>query len=923
MDRALARARISPSPSVSFSASLSFRTCSPKQRREEELATAQTARDDSLVSQQTAHLTLTKQQEVLSDLNEKMKTKDEAVIMQRVEVNRPVLAALNGALKPEVRLDSRASRRRRRCRDRSLLTHTPRVLHRPPAPSLPLPQVRTRLELALMTIIAAEKDALHRELRALCRKVGEPLPDATHVTPRLRSKSDAAAKEKGGRNRSASTMAAEASAAEATAEAAALEAGADELAAAAAVAAEAEEGAAAEDGDAVLSAALVAGVAGQRWAAADLEEAVAALTEQIDAAVEAEEYDAAEELEEARVAKAAALSAAQRVVRRACEAYERALARAAELSAKIDDLAAAVDAAIEGEDYDAADTIEEERIVEAAALAATREAIEAFEALREAEAARDSVSSDVSAAKAVGGAAAVDPAAPVSAFGFVDAAASAEPAAAASTDGTSELMSGDAAAPEEVAEGGGAELTGADLIAKVEEIEAKVAAFAEEINLAVDTEDYELAETLEAERSAMEATLAIFKAELPDAAEDKAATGAGSGFSFLEPAPAHERTDSGFSFVEPAAAPVPAALAADEVPDAESDAASRGRTDSGFEFADPAAPVVAEEQAPPVEESSGFSFVAENVPVEVAENVPAEVAENVPVEESSGFSFVAADEPDFPGVGGAADGATSASAFAFVAAEEPDLDGGIGGAAEEADAPSVEEPASAFAFVAAEKPGVAAVDESASAFAFVAAEESGATTESVTEDAAADADPHGANDFEEEVGEANAAAAAAEEAHFDKGETVLYVTSKETGETAEAEIMKVHIDDPEEKYYTIVCMGREKQTVGSRMRRRTAAEEEAAAVAAAGAAGAEAVEEMPDLSGIGAPDASAEVAPVSAFGFVAADAAAEAEGETAPVSAFDFVASTPAPAPAADAAAEADAAAVPAAPAAASGFGFM
>ena len=444
----------------------------------------------------------------------------------------------------------------------------------------------------------------------------------------------------------------------------------------------------------------------------------------------------------------------------------------------------------------------------------------------------------------------------------------------------------------------------------MEEIEAKVAAFAEEINLAVDTEDYELAETLEAERSAMEATLAIFKAELPDAAEDKAATGAGSGFSFLEPAPAHERTDSGFSFVEPAAAPVPAALAADEVPDAESDAASRGRTDSGFEFADPAAPVVAEEQAPPVEESSGFSFVAENVPVEVAENVPAEVAEN------------AAAEPDFPGVGGAADGATSASAFAFVAAEEPDLDG-IGGAAEEADSPSVEEPASAFAFVAAEKPGVAAVDESASAFAFVAAEESGATTESVTEDAAADADPHGANDFEEEVGEANAAAAAAEEAHFEKGETVLYVTSKETGEMAEAEIMKVHIDDPEEKYYTIVCMGREKQTVGSRMRRRTAAEEEAAAVAAAGAAGAEAVEEMPDLSGIGAPDASAEVAPVSAFGFVAADAAAEAEGETAPVSAFGFVASTPAPAPAADAAAEADAAAVPAAPAAASGFGFM
>ena len=119
-----------------------------------------------------------------------------------------------------------------------------------------------------MTIIAAEKDSLHRELRALCRKVGEPLPEATHVTPRLRSKSDAAPKEKESRNRSASTMAAEASAAEAAAEAAALEAGADELAAAAAVAAEAAEGAAEEDGDAVLSADLVSQMAGQRWVAA-------------------------------------------------------------------------------------------------------------------------------------------------------------------------------------------------------------------------------------------------------------------------------------------------------------------------------------------------------------------------------------------------------------------------------------------------------------------------------------------------------------------------------------------------------------------------------------------------------------------------------------------------------------------------------
>ena len=427
------------------------------------------------------------------------------------------------------------------------------------------------------------------------------------------------------------------------------------------------------------------------------------------------------------------------------------------------------------------------------------------------------------------------------------------------------------------------------------EIEAKVAAFAEEINLAVDTEDYELAETLEAERSAMEATLAIFKAQLPEvAAEEAAATGADSGFSFVEPA-AHERVDSGFSFVEPAVAPAPAALAAEEVGDAEGDVVTRGRTESGFEFAEPAVPSVAEEPAP----------------------------------------HVAADEPDLSGIGGAGDetevsaAEEPVSAFAFVAAEEPDLSG-IGG--DETEVPAAEEPASAFAFVETEEPGVAAADEPASAFSFVAAEESGAKTGTAAENAAANADPYGADDFEEgeERKEANAAgaaaAAAAEELHFEKGETVLYVSDKETGETVEAEIMRVHIDDPEEKYYTIVCMGREKQTVGSRMRRRTAAEDEKVA-AIAGAAGAEGMEEeeMPDLSGIGAPDVSAEAVPVSAFGFVAADAAAE----VAPVSAFGFVAAAPvsAPAPAADAAAEAVAAvepdAEPAAAATASGFGFM
>ena len=85
-----------------------MRALKTKQRREEDLATAQTTRDESLISQQTAHLTLTKQQQAIAELNEKMKTKDEAVIMQRIEVNRPVLTALNGALKPEVRHDSRA-----------------------------------------------------------------------------------------------------------------------------------------------------------------------------------------------------------------------------------------------------------------------------------------------------------------------------------------------------------------------------------------------------------------------------------------------------------------------------------------------------------------------------------------------------------------------------------------------------------------------------------------------------------------------------------------------------------------------------------------------------------------------------------------------------------------------------------------------
>ena len=44
-----------------------------------------------------------------------------------------------------------------------------------------------------MSIISAEKNVVFRELRTLCRKAGEAMPEdeAASITPRLRAKSDA------------------------------------------------------------------------------------------------------------------------------------------------------------------------------------------------------------------------------------------------------------------------------------------------------------------------------------------------------------------------------------------------------------------------------------------------------------------------------------------------------------------------------------------------------------------------------------------------------------------------------------------------------------------------------------------------------------------------------------------------------------
>ena len=71
---------------------------------EEDLSTAQVERDESLMNQQTVHLTLTKQQADLVELKKKLSERDQASLMQRIEAQRPALAALAGAIQPEVRL---------------------------------------------------------------------------------------------------------------------------------------------------------------------------------------------------------------------------------------------------------------------------------------------------------------------------------------------------------------------------------------------------------------------------------------------------------------------------------------------------------------------------------------------------------------------------------------------------------------------------------------------------------------------------------------------------------------------------------------------------------------------------------------------------------------------------------------------------